>query len=95
MDHFFGLDEASLNEEGIALLTTVYDEVLASLYEGLLKEHNVPHLKKDRGSGTAMRVLMGASSQGIDFYVPDRYLAAAKELLFAPDAEIIEEGDEQ
>ena len=94
MDQFFGLDAAALDEEGVALLTTVYDEILASLYEALLKEHNIPHLKKDRSGGTAMRVLMGASSQGIDFYVPDRYLEAAKELLFAPDAEIIEE-DEQ
>lgn len=84
MDSFFGLDAAALHDEGIALLTTVYDEVLASIYESLLKEHNIPHMKKDRGSGTAMRVLLGASTQGIDFYVPDRYLEAAKELLFAP-----------
>ena len=84
MDSFFGLNEAALQEEGIVLLTTVYDEVLASIYESLLKECNIPHLRKDRGSGTAMRVLLGASNQGIDFYVPDRYLDAAKELLFSP-----------
>ena len=92
MDRFFGLDEAALHEEGIVLLTTVFDEVLASIYESLLKEENIPHLRKDRGTGTAMRVLMGSSSQGIDFYVPDRYLEAAKDLLFAPvDAEESEE----
>ena len=92
MDRFFGLNEAALHDEGIALLTTVFDEVLASIYESILKEENIPHLKKDRGSGTAMRVLMGASSQGIDFYVPERYLEAAKELLFAPVEE--EESEE-
>jgi hypothetical protein len=88
MDSFFGLDAPALqDDDNLTLLTTVYDDILADLYAALLKEENVPFLKKDRSGGGALRMILGTSNQGVDFYVPPSYLEAASNLLFATPEE--------
>ncbi len=96
MDRLFGLDSAALrDDEELSLLVTCYDDVLAGMYEELLKEENIPYLRKDRGAGGAVRLIMGSSSYGTDIYVPTALLAAAKDLITPPDgAEIIDEEGE-
>ena len=78
MDAFFGLDHAVLNEEGLALLTTVFDDVLVEIYADLLTDAGIPFLKKDRGGGTAVRIITGANWYGTDIYVPEERLQEAR-----------------
>ena len=87
MDRFFGFDKPVLDEEGLSLLCTLYDDVLVDMYETLLKEENIPCLKKDRSGGTAIRILMGSSSQGTDIYVPTELLETALALIATPTVE--------
>lgn len=93
MDRFFGLDTPSLSDEGVSLLTTLYDTVAAELVGALLTEEGIPFLRKDRGTGGMMRILAGTTLSPIDIYVPDTRLDEARELLaaMAEDGEDAEE----
>lgn len=94
MDRFFGLDTPALQDEGLSLLTTLYDDVLVELFESLLKEENIPYLKKDRSGGTAIRIIMGSNPYGTDIYVADSSLARARALLIQdPDTPPTEDED--
>ena len=93
MDAFFGLDHAVLDEEGLSLLTTAYDDVLVEIYTDLLTDAGIPFLKKDRGGGTAMRIITGANRYGTDLYVPTERLEEAKQLLESTPVETVEEND--
>ena len=90
MDRFFGLDNPSLSDEGVSLLTTLYDTVSAELVCALLTEEGIPFLRKDRGTGGMMRILAGTTLSPIDIYVPDTRLDEARELLAA----MAEEGED-
>ena len=94
MDALFGFDHAVLNEEGLSLLTTVYDDVLAEIYTDLLKEANIPCLKKDRSGGGAVRIITGTNCYGTDLYVPSERLQEAKELLAGTPVETVTDEDE-
>lgn len=85
MDLFFGLEKPALNEDGIALLATLYDDISVSMYEALLKEEGIAYLKKDRSGGTAVRILMGNNPHGTDIYVAQADLAQARELFACDD----------
>ncbi len=91
MDALFGLDHAALNEEGLSLLTTVYDDVLVEIYQDLLTDAGIPLLKKDRGGGTAMRIITGANRYGTDLYVPTERLEEARQLLESTPIETVED----
>ena len=90
MDRLFGLEHTTA-DEGLALLATLYDDILLSMYEELLKEENIPYLKKDRGTGGAMRIMMGQSFYGTDIYVPEGELERALELITPADGATFEE----
>jgi len=87
MDTLFGFDKPVLNEEGLSLLCTLYDDVLVDMYEALLREEKIPTLKKDRSGGSAIRILMGSNPQGTDIYVPTEFFDIAMALIAAPTAE--------
>ena len=70
MDRLFGLDSPSLSDEGISLLATLFDEVSVAMYEDILRDADIPYLRRDRGAGGAMRIIMGASLSAVDIYVP-------------------------
>ncbi len=95
MDRFFGLDTPSLSDEGVSLLTTLYDTVAAELTEALLTEEGIPFLRKDRGTGGMMRILTGITLSPIDIYVPDALLERAREVLQATAAEYGEDAEEE
>ena len=84
MDRLFGLEHTTA-DEGLSLLVTLYDDVLVAMYEELLKEEEIPYLKKDRGTGSAMRIMMGQSFYGTDIYVPSALLEKALELITPAD----------
>lgn len=94
MDFLFGFDKPVLNEEGLSLLATLYDDVLTEIYESQLQEAGIPYLKKDRGPGTAMRVIMGNNRFGTDIYVQDERFEEAKELLAERPVEDTEDTEE-
>ena len=86
MDRLFGLDAPALRDEGISLLATLYDNVSVAMYEDILRDADIPYLKKDRGAGGAVRIIMGCSLAAVDIYVPTERLAEA-EVLFAAEEE--------
>ena len=94
MDRFFGLENPSLSDEGVSLLTTLYDTVAAELVSALLTEEGIPFLRKDRGTGGMMRILAGTTLSPIDIYVPDALLTKAREVLQATAAEDGEDAEE-
>jgi hypothetical protein len=91
MDFLFGLDRESARDEDMALLATLYDDVLLSLYEELLRSENIPYLKKDRGAGSAVRILMGNNLYGTDLFVQKERLEEATLLITPANGAEIEE----
>ena len=81
MDFLFGLDRESARDEDMALLATLHDDMLLSLYEELLRSESIPYLKKDRGAGSAVRILMGSNLYGTDLFVQKERLEEAQQLI--------------
>ncbi|MBQ3064285.1 MAG: DUF2007 domain-containing protein [Clostridia bacterium] len=91
MDRLFGLDSPALHDEGISLLATLYDDISATMYEEILRDAEIPFLKKDRGAGGAMRIIMGGTLSAIDIYVPTDRLAEAEALFREEESEVVDE----
>ena len=98
MDSFFGLDHAAKPDEGMELLTTVYDNAQRIIVESILQDAEIPYLIKERGSGSMMKIIAGYSIFGTDIFVLCEHLDAATELITPPDdgedAEVMEEEEE-
>ena len=95
-DKLFGLDKAKPAEEGTELLTTVYDNVQLSMVRSLLEAESIPYMVRERGSGSAVKIVMGVSSFGSDVYVPASKLEEATDAIAAllgEDVEFIEDGE--
>lgn len=93
MDSLFGLDRPSLCEEGLEHLATAYSSEELLVLESILRDAEIPYLKKDRGSGTTVKVIMGYSIFGTDLYVRAEDLETAAALL-APVEESLPEEEE-
>ncbi|MBQ3483458.1 MAG: DUF2007 domain-containing protein [Clostridia bacterium] len=92
MDRFFGLDKASLHDEGLSLLTTYYDATGLALARGLLDAAEIPYLCRERGAGGVARLVTGFNLYGTDIYVREADLDAAAALLAPPDEGSEEDG---
>ena len=91
---FFGLDQPA-NEDGLVLLRSFHDDVSVTMAEEVLRDEEIPFVKKDRGSGSAVRLITGYSMYGTDLLVaPDdlEKAAALMEALF--DVESVVEDEE-
>lgn len=96
LDKLFGLDKAKPADEGTALLISVYDNVELSLVRSLLDAENIPYLIRERGSGSAVKIVTGLSSFGSDVYVPESALedaTAAIATLLGEEVEFVEDGE--
>ena len=80
MDRIFGMDAPALHDEGISLLATLYDDISVTMYEEILRDAGIPYLRKDRGAGGAVRIIMGSTLGAIDLYVPTAMLENALSL---------------
>ena len=80
MDTFFGLDRPAKVED-LVLLSTFNDPVTLSIAEELLTEGGVPFLKKERGAGGVVRMIVGFQTFGSDIFVLPEDLDKANELL--------------
>ena len=96
LDKFFGLDQPKRADEGTALLISVYDNVQLSVVRSLLDAENIPYLVRERGSGSAVKIVMGVSSFGSDVYVPESALqdaTAAIAGVLGDEVEFVEDGE--
>ena len=95
MDALFGLDRVSPHDEGLELLTTVYDRAQLLIVESILKDAEIPYLAKERGSGTMVKVIAGYSMFGTDIFVPRSVIDVAVALIMPHDAQENEEESEE
>ena len=93
---FFGLDQPA-SEDGLVLLRTFHDDVSVTMAEEVLRDEEIPFVKKDRGSGAAVRIITGYSMYGTDLLVAPEDLEKATELMKAlfDVEEVVESEDEQ
>ena len=94
---FFGLDRPA-NVEELALLRTFHDDISVAMAEDVLRDEGIPFVKKDRGSGSVVRIVTGFSTYGTDLLVVPADLERATELmaaLFDVDSVVTEEESEQ
>ena len=104
-DELFGLENAHEDIKGVdaELLTTIRDEMMMGLVRGLLEEHNVPYMLKERGAGSAMRLMTGFSMYGTDVFVPTESIEFARDLIEGlvtntadvPEEETVEEAPKE
>ena len=97
MSDLFGLERPHKISDGdeVSHLITVYDMAVLGIVRGLLEDENIPYLVRERGTGSAMRILTGFSLYGTDVYVPTDALETAKGLVAGlEDAEITFVDDE-
>ena len=97
LDKLFGLDNPKPADEGTELLVTVFDNVQLSMVRSLLEAENIPYLIRERGSGSAVKIVMGVSSFGSDVYVPASVLEKATDAIAAllgEEVEFLEEDGE-
>lgn len=98
LDKFFGLDNPKRADEGTALLISVYDNVELSLVRSLLDAEQIPYLIRERGSGSAVKIVTGLSSFGSDVYVPESALEAATAAIatiLGEEVEFVEDDQEE
>ncbi len=83
MFDFFGLEKPHKITDGdeTSLLTTIYDVAILGMVRGLLESENIPYLVRERGSGSAMRIMTGLSLYGTDIFVPTEALEQAQALI--------------
>ena len=94
MDNLFGLDHPA-QQKDLALLRTFFDDVSVNMAKELLADEQIPFLAKDRGTGTAMRVITGFSIYGVDFFVLPADLERASALLDALFTPVEQESEDR
>ena len=87
MSDLFGLEKPHKISDGdeVAHLITVYDVAVLGIVRGMLEDENIPYLVRERGTGSAMRILTGFSMFGTDVYVPTEAYETAKALVAGLD----------
>lgn len=82
-DGLFGLEKPHRISDGedVELLTTVYDVVVLGMVRGLLEDAEIPYLVRERGTGSAMKLMTGFSLYGSDIFVPTKALETARDLI--------------
>ena len=80
MDRIFGLDRPA-NDKSLTHLCTFHDPGSLAIAEEMLTEAQLPFLKKERGSGGAVRLITGFQSFGTDLFVRPEDAEKAAELL--------------
>ena len=83
MSDMFGLEKPHKISDGdeVSHLITVYDVAVLGIVRGMLEDENIPYLVRERGSGSAMRIITGFSLFGTDVYVPTEAYETAKALV--------------
>ena len=91
MSDLFGLERPHKIADGdeVSHLMTVSDVAVLGIVRGMLEDESIPYLVRERGTGSAMRIITGFSLFGTDVYVPTDALETAKALVAGlEDAEV-------
>ena len=78
--------EAMPEPDKWAFLINFEDDREVVVIESLLSSFGIPILRKYRGIGGYFKILTGMTAFGVDLYVPESQLEAAREIL-GPTAE--------
>lgn len=83
MFDLFGLEKPHKISDGdeVSHLITVYDVAVLGIVRGMLEDEDIPYLVRERGTGSAMRIMTGFSMFGTDVFVPTNALEVAKGLV--------------
>ncbi len=73
--------EAPIEYDEQVLLTTVNNDMQASLIESLLTAYKIPVYKRYKEAGAYMEVYMGMSRFGVDIFVPSKLKQQALEIM--------------
>lgn len=69
---------------GGVYLTTVMNSLEADILESKLRAESIPSIKRYKGAGNAMEIIMGSTySYPIDLYVPEETLEDARNIIVA------------
>ena len=79
---FFGLDHPA-SDKDLVLLRSFHDDISVTMAEEVLRDEGILFVKKDRGSGAAVRLITGYSMYGTDLLVSPDDLGKATELMEA------------
>ncbi len=71
---------AGNESDDVAHLAHVTDRVGEALLCDILKDNNIPFMRKERSAGLATSILAGFSVFGVDIYVARDQLESAREL---------------
>ena len=67
-------------------LCTVYDSFQADIFESKLRSEGIPCQRNYQGAGNYLEICFGTNTtQGIDLYVPEECLEAAKNIIVPVD----------
>ena len=92
---FFGLYQP-VNDDDLVLLRTFHDDVSVAMAEEVLRDEEIPFIKKDRGSGGVVRIISGYSMYGTDLFVAPDDLEKASALMEALfDVDVVLDEDEK
>lgn len=69
------------NSQSWAFLIKTYNDKEALIIESLLGGYGIPVLRKEKGAGGYLKIVMGMTNLGIDLYVPDSALEEARVLI--------------
>jgi len=65
-------------------LTTAMNSLEADILESKLRAESIPSIKRYKGAGNAMEIIMGSTySYPIDLYVPEETLEDARNIIVA------------
>lgn len=89
----FGLEKVSHHDIGTAYLATATDNVRLAVIRSLLDGAEIPYIIKERGSGSAVKLIAGLSVFGTDIFVPEARLEEALALI-TPSDEVAEASED-
>ena len=78
---------AAAENENFVLLTTARDNAEAAFIESIFRGESVPYVTRPHSRESWNRVMMGFAFGGVDFFVPERLLDSAAELIAPADGD--------
>ena len=74
-------DEKYYEDKPVLLCLVRDDRIKVDMIINALKEQGIPAMKKTRGAGQSLSIIMGFSNQDVEIYVPSLLQEKAREVL--------------
>ena len=82
-----GKTAAAAENDTFTLLTTARDNAEAAFIESILRGEDIPYVTRPHSRESFNRIMMGFDFGGVDFFVPERLLDDAAELIAPADGD--------